>query len=312
MVLALVMGGVTTTASQETAKKFYLLGGNLGHPWWKEHFDGIQVASDWLGIKVEIVGPPPTDAIATEQVALMEELIAKPDTAGIMMVAFDTTVFDDVAKRAMEAGIPVITLNGDLDNTTMRHGFVGTGNYDYGVSAARMMMAKYPDGAKIGVVAFIEHQLHRDRLRGFQETLEATGKAYEFYEPVNDNASMDGAYNGTLNLLEAHPDIQVIYSGDAFAEGVAQAVKDQGLTGQIDVVGGDRADSLLQAIQNGDVMGTIVQDTFAEGFFGVLYMYLSHEGIVDREGGRWALPNNTYTQSFTVTKDNVDFFLTGQ
>ena len=117
-------------------------------------------------------------------------------------------------------------------------------------------------------------------------TLEASGRAYEFLEPVDDRASMDGAYNGALNLIEAHPDMDIIYSGDAFAEGVANAVNDMGLVDSIDVVGGDRADSLLQAIKDGNVMGTIAQDTFAEGFFGVVYMYVAAEGIVvAREGG---------------------------
>ena len=122
---------------------------------------------------------------------------------------------------------------------------------------------------------------------------------------------MDGAYNGALNLIEAHPDMDIIYSGDAFAEGVANAVKDMGLVDSIDVVGGDRADSLLQAIKDGDVMGTIAQDTFAEGFFGVVYMYVAAEGIVAREGGRIALPNTVITKSFTVTAETVDFFLEG-
>jgi hypothetical protein len=59
-------------------------------------------------------------------------------------------------------------------------------------------------------------------------------------------------------------------------------------------------------------MGTVAQDTFEEGFFGVLYMYVAHEGLVTREGGRLALPDTTYTQSFTITADNVDFFMGGE
>ena len=120
---------------------------------------------------------------------------------------------------------------------------------------------------------------------------------------------MDGAYNGALNLIEANPDMDIIYSGDAFAEGVANAVNDMGLIDSIDVVGGDRADSLLQDIKDGNVMGTIAQDTFAEGFFGVLYMYVARQGLVSQEGGRLALPDTSITQSFTITAETVDFFL---
>ena len=290
---------------------YYMVGGNLGHPWWKQHFDGIEAAADWLGINVEIVGPPPTDGIALEQIKLLEEIVAKPDTKGIMMIGFDVTLIPEVSKQAMAAGIPFIQFNGDLIDRSARHAFVGTGDFAFGESAAQLVLDRYPDGAKIGVVAFISAQQHRDRLHGFQTTLEASGRAYEFLEPVDDRASMDGAYNGALNLIEAHPDMDIIYSGDAFAEGVANAVKDMGLVDSIDVVGGDRADSLLQAIKDGDVMGTIAQDTFAEGFFGVVYMYVAAEGIVAREGGRIALPNTVITKSFTVTAETVDFFLEG-
>jgi hypothetical protein len=41
-------------------------------------------------------------------------------------------------------------------------------------------------------------------------------------------------------------------------------------------------------------------------------MYVAHEGLVSREGGRLALPDTTLTQSFTITADNVDFFMSGE
>jgi ABC-type sugar transport system substrate-binding protein len=324
LVLSLVLGAAATVGAQDSSEDtYYMIGGNLGHPWWKQHFEGIEAAAEWLGINVEIVGPPPTDGIALEQIKLFEEIVAKENTAGIMMIGFDVTLIPEVSRQAMAAGIPFIQFNGDLIDRSARHAFVGTGDYAFGESAAQLVLDRYPDGAKIGVVdrypdgakigvvAFISAQQHRDRLHGFRETLEASGRDYQFLEPVDDRASMDGAYNGTLNLIEANPDMDIIYSGDAFAEGVANAVKDMGLTGTIDVVGGDRADSLLQAIKDGDVMGTIAQDTFAEGFFGVVFMYVASEGLVAREGGRIALPNTVITNSFTITADTVDFFLEG-
>ena len=310
LVLSLVLGAAATIGAQDSSEDtYYMIGGNLGHPWWKQHFEGIEAAAEWLGINVEIVGPPPTDGIALEQIKLFEEIVAKENTAGIMMIGFDVTLIPEVSRQAMAAGIPFIQFNGDLIDRSARHAFVGTGDYAFGESAAQLVLERYPDGAKIGVVAFISAQQHRDRLQGFRETLEASGRPYEFLEPVDDRASMEGAYNGALNLIEANPDMNIIYSGDAFAEGVANAVNDMGLVGSIDVVGGDRADSLLQAIKDGNVMGTIAQDTFAEGFFGVLYMYVAHEGLVSQEGGRIALPNTSLTQSFTITAETVDFFL---
>ena len=310
LIMSLVSGAVAIVGAQDSSEDtYYMIGGNLGHPWWKQHFEGIEVAAEWLGINVEIVGPPPTDGIALEQIKLFEEIVAKPNTAGIMMIGFDVTLIPEVSRQAMAAGIPFIQFNGDLIDRSARHAFVGTGDFAFGESAAQLVLDRYPDGAKIGVVAFISAQQHRDRLQGFRETLEASGLPYEFVEPVDDRASMDGAYNGTLNLIEANPDMDIIYSGDAFAEGVANAVNDMGLVDNIDVVGGDRADSLLQAIKDGNVMGTIAQDTFAEGFFGVLYMYVARQGLVSQEGGRLALPDTSITQSFTVTAETVDFFL---
>ena len=293
LVLSLLIGAVASVGAQGSDEDvYYMIGGNLGHPWWKQHFEGIEVAAEWLGINVEIVGPPPTDGIALEQIKLFEEIVAKPNTAGIMMIGFDVTLIPEVSKQAMAAGIPFVQFNGDLLDKSARHAFVGTGDFAFGESAAQLVLDRYPDGAKIGVVAFISAQQHRDRLNGFRTTLEASGRDYQFLEPVDDRASMDGAYNGALNLIEANPDMDIIYSGDAFAEGVANAVNDMGLVDSIDVVGGDRADSLLQAIKDGNVMGTIAQDTFAEGFFGVLYMYVARQGLVSQEGGRLALPTH--------------------
>ena len=63
LVFSLLIGAVAMVAAQDE-DVYYMVGGNLGHPWWKQHFEGIEVAAEWLGINVEIVGPPPTDGIA--------------------------------------------------------------------------------------------------------------------------------------------------------------------------------------------------------------------------------------------------------
>ena len=128
LVLSLLIGAVFTIGAQDE-DVYYMIGGNLGHPWWKQHFEGIEVAAEWLGINVEIVGPPPTDGIALEQIKLLEEIVAKPNTAGIMMIGFDVTLIPEVSKQAMAAGIPFIQFNGDLIDKSARHAFVGTGDF---------------------------------------------------------------------------------------------------------------------------------------------------------------------------------------
>ena len=152
-----------------------MIGGNLGHPWWKQHFDGIEAAADWLGINVEIVGPPPTDGIALEQIKLLEEIVAKPDTKGIMMIGFDVTLIPEVSKQAMAAGIPFVQFNGDLIDRSARHAFVGTGDFAYGESAAQLVLDRYPDGAKIGVVAFISAQQQSRPLARFPNDARSIG-----------------------------------------------------------------------------------------------------------------------------------------
>ena len=83
-------------------------------PFHAEGKAGWDAAAKALGVKASLVGPVASDV--QQQVTIIEQAIAKPTTAGILVYAVDYNALEPVLIKARQAGIPVINGNGDWTN----------------------------------------------------------------------------------------------------------------------------------------------------------------------------------------------------
>ncbi len=58
-----------------------------------------------------------------------------------------------------------------------------------------------------------------------------------------------------------------------------KVIKDQGLQGKVLAVGTDRTAEQLAAIKDGTVFATITQDTFAEEWTALYFLYWKYNGL---------------------------------
>src|SRR5438045_7847288 len=140
MVILVTAPGPLTVRAQKAAKadqEYLWVAANVAHPFYTEGKAGWDAAAKYLGVKAQLVGPVNPDV--QQQITIIEQAIAKPTTAGILIYSVNDDALEPVLMKAQAAGIPVITGNGELKNRAVRDAFVGTANTALGSAAADLV-----------------------------------------------------------------------------------------------------------------------------------------------------------------------------
>ena len=224
--------------AQETAKR---LGVNLTVQAAEREVDvdkQMQIIENLIqtGVKVLLVTPSGSKEIAPA--------IAKANKAGIRVVVVDTRVD---AKAAKDAGIHVDS-------------YVGSDNYEGGKIAGRYLVEATGGKANVGVLEGIPgHETGDERLRGFREALK-DAKGIKVVASQTANWERDQGFTVFQNMLEAHPEIDAVFSAnDMMALGAVEAIAASGKKGKIKVVGYDAVEDARKAIADGTIVASVAQ-----------------------------------------------------
>jgi ribose transport system substrate-binding protein len=197
----------------------------------------------------------------------------------IAISATDRDALVAPVRRAMQAGIPVTVFDSGLaidDYVT----FVATDNYGAGQTAARQLAALIGGKGNIGVIMQRPGgQSTTEREKGFSDTI---AKEYPEVRTADSQFGMgDPAISRSTaeNILTAHPNLVGLFaSAEASSIGAIQAIKVRGLGGKIKLVGFDFSDAHRQALQEGIMDATLVQDTYHIGYEAVRSLALKLGG----------------------------------
>lgn len=299
---AFAVVGVAGPLAAQTAKipvadqEYIWVAANVSHPFYAEGKAGWDAAAKMLGVKAQLVGPESPDV--QQQISLIEAAIVKPTTAGILVYSVNDDALEPVLKKAKEAGIPIISGNGDMKNHSARDAFVGTANSALGASAADLVGSALNGKGKVGIVSFATAQNHQERIQGFKDQIAAKFPEIEVVGIASHDGTPQNETTAAATFLQAHPDVNLLWTTDAGSGFVAQILKEQGLTGKVLAVGTDRTAEQLAAIAEGTVYATITQDTFAEEFTALNFLYWKFNGLS-------SIVDTSITKPAVITKDNV-------
>jgi ribose transport system substrate-binding protein len=297
--LVVALGGPATLAAAKVpvAQQEYIwVAANVSHPFYAVGKAGWDSAAKSLGVKATLIGPETPDV--QQQIALIEAAIAKPTTAGILIYSVNDDAIEPVLKKARDAGIPVISGNGEIKDHSARDSFVGTANSALGASAADLVGKALDGKGKVGIVSFITAQNHQERVQGFKDELKAKSPGIEVVGIASEDGTPQSETTAAATFLQAHPDVNLLWTTDAGSGFVAQVIKDQGLHGKVLAVGTDRTAEQLAAIKDGTVYATITQDTFAEEWTALYFLYWKFNDMS-------SISDTCITRPAVVTKDNV-------
>ena len=307
-------GAARARAMQED-QTYYMVTFVSGIDYWKDCYRGMQDAAEFLGVEAVYTGTPENDIIA--QVRVFEE-VAGQAPAGILATIINPDAFVSPIDTAIENGTPVVTFDADSP-ASGRFSFVGTGNYAAGATAARYLGPIVGSGT-VAIDSVAAQLNHVQRRQGFIDTLAA-----EFPDVVTSDELINDNENNTTvaaskmaATLQANPDIKGIFSTSASgAVGVGQAVREAGLSDQITIIGFDYDEGTLDLIDNGDINATLAQGTWQMGFWGMMFLYMAKNGMIQsvsdwQAAGISPLPPNVDTGVVVITADNTEFWRSGE
>ncbi|NND42596.1 MAG: substrate-binding domain-containing protein [Silicimonas sp.] len=235
----------------------------------------------------------------TKQTADVEAAIIS-GVDGLVISPIDSVAMAPAVTQAVEAGIPVITIDRRVDGVDGMLGHVGADNVKGGEAQGELIISLFPDGASIvNLQGQPGSSPAIDRNQGVHNALDGMSDKYVFVAEQTANFAREEGASVTeaiLAGLDSPPDV-IVAANDDMALGAMQVVQEQGL--DIAIIGFDALPEALAAIQAGTLTATIEQMPGGQSR-GALTAMLDHL----RNGGT---PDAvTLLTPIAITTDNID------
>ena len=282
--------------------------GNLDY--FYDHKLGMKLVGEHLGVRTEYIGPAEYDMAA--MVAAFEQVLAKPNLKGIVVVGFED-VLVPVINKAGTRGIPVVTVDADLP-ASKRMAFVGTGNFQAGQEGGRKLAALLGGKGKVALLTKSGQSNLEERIRGYKAAL-AASPGIQVVQVADTQSNAVIAAQAAAAVLERHKDLAGIACVEAAGGlGAATAVRERGLAGKVRIVAMDRGNDILNQIGAGVIDATVAQQTALMPFYAVQILYNCQNATVpissdNARAGVGGVPPVVDTGVILIDKSNYQLFL---
>ena len=287
-----------------------------GINWFNRMEEGVKRFGEENGVKASLVGPAQADA--AQQIPIIEDLIAQGVDA-LCVVPMDPAQLEPVLKKAMDAGIVVITHEAS-NQKNMNWDIEAFDNKAFG--AAHMDQIAGLTGSEGEYAVFVGSlgsQTHNEWADG---GIERQQEAYPNMTMVGDkNESFDDsqiAYEKAKEILKAYPEIMA-FQGSASTDvaGIGQAVEEAGLQDKIAVVGTGMPSNASGLLETGAIDGIAFWDPALAGYACNKLALMQIRGETIGDGIDLGIPgyeklmlvgdNVLYGDAaIRITKDNLD------
>ncbi len=290
-VAAIAVGAVAlagTAIAQDKKYTIALIPGLTTDAFYISMRKGAEAAAKAVGAELVFQGAPEFNPVL--QVPVLDAVIArKPDA--ILIAPTDKTQLVQPLKKAVDAGIPVVTVDT----------FIGTGKYqtgegdaDFPVSyvasdnvlggrmAARALASAVGGKGKVYVSNVKPGISTTDqREEGFKDEMKNFPDIQVLDTQYNDNDANKAA-SQLQSVIARNGDLVGVFGANLFsALGAANGVQQAGKTGAVKVVAFDAPTSIVDNLKTGLVDIAIAQHPAEIGYFGVMaaYAHLSGQSV---------------------------------
>jgi ribose transport system substrate-binding protein len=273
-------GGTTagTEASGDTAgggsapegMSIVYVPGLTGNPFYNTVACGAQNKADELGIDFSYQGAPEFDV--AKQSAIVSALVGeKPDA--IMISVTDPDAMIPPLKEAKDAGIDIIGIDGDLSDTSIMATNIQSDNLVGGALAAKSLVEAVGEdvgGDVIGISNDPGSPIGEQREQGFTDEL-AKYPAFKYLgTQYSKNAQAEAATIVSTTASSNDNLVGVYTMATNNTEGAVTGLREAGKTpDQVRIVGYDVSEPILQALEDGNITGLVVQYPYGAGQRGV-------------------------------------------
>jgi simple sugar transport system substrate-binding protein len=250
--------------------------GQASDPFWSVVKNGVDAAARDMRVSVEYQAPSTFDMVAMSQ--LIDAAIAtEPD--GLVVSIPDPDALSPSIQTAVEAGIPVISINSGSDVAeelgVLAH--VGQTEYEAGLGAGQRLV----DAGATNVLCVNQEvgNVALDlRCQGVTDAVEAAGGTVSVL--AVDLADPTGSASRIGAALSEDETIDAIFTlGPTGAAPALQVLEQEGLLGEILVATFDLSPEVLEAIRDGNMLFAIDQQQYTQGYLAIVYMTLFLENL---------------------------------
>jgi ribose transport system substrate-binding protein len=200
---------------------------------------GLETKAEEIGLEVEVIGKAPATLTDAEgQIKIIEDFITS-EVDYIWLVPVSVEAAPPMIEAANKAGIPIFISHSlePYDPPLEVFSYVGTDFMKTGTNVGNWVVDNYGCDLKFAVVRGAAGQYDTWRVESAVEVLEDKCPNMEIIKSDYTDWYTENALNETATLLEAHPDIDLIYAPAApITLGVVEAVEVAGLTESVDVL----------------------------------------------------------------------------
>jgi ribose transport system substrate-binding protein len=228
--------------------------------------DGAEAYGKEIGVNVTIQN---ADLDTATQISQMQTAIAN-GADGILLQSVEADGVVPAVQQANNAGIPVVAVNSGVGDGAEIVTYVGVDQVDYGKGLGQLAAQALPDGGKVAIIqGVVGNPVEVDRTTGINEAVEAAGNL-EVIATVSDSWSNDENLAAVQDLLTKYPAGQIdaviaegpeIYVGAQYAHSIGRD--------DVKFIAGDFPVQVRDAIEAGQIYGTVLQDGAQQGAAGV-------------------------------------------
>ena len=240
--------------------------GQANDPFWSVVKNGVAAAGKDMAVKVEYRAPETFDMVAMSQLI---DAAVNQKPSGLIVSIPDASALAPSIKKAVAAGIPVISMNSGSDVSkslgALLH--VGQNEFDAGKAAGAKLRAM---GGKVGLC--VNHEVGNVsldlRCKGFADGF--GGKVTVL--PVSNEPSEVAAKVKAALSSNADVDTVLALGAGTGGEGSLAGIKAAGKSGKINVASFDLSAGFLKAVAAGEAAFCIDQQQFLQGYLPVVFL----------------------------------------
>lgn len=269
-------------------------------PAWLSIKKGIEKASEEFNVAVEINGLNTPDE---DELYKYLDIAIASKVDGIATYVWDEYQTGVLIDRAMEQGIPVVTIGTDAKESK-RVAFVGENKYDSGVQVGRMIAAA--TGEK-GETVILDDSKQSSEVMAQNLMILGVRDALKQYPKIHittiryDNSDFIGIEDAVSTLIKSNPKLStIVCTSEEDTSIVAEILIDLNKVGY-NIIGYGDSPEILRYIERGVAFGTVQVDHEQMGYDTI-------KALVDiKKHGRTSAYFNVDT--FPITRKNVSEYL---
>jgi inositol transport system substrate-binding protein len=231
---------------------------NLSEPFFIAMRREMQSDAATLNVDLSVVDGQSNSA---KQTADVEAAIAS-GAEGIILAPTDVNALVPAVESVLKAGIPIVTVDRRVENTSAVVPHVGADNLAGGRSMAQWVIENFPGGAHIVLITGQPGSSSAiDRTRGIEVAFRSVGPQYQIVAEQSANWQREAGLTVTQNILTSLgtqvPQV-ILCEDDDMALGALEALRASGISG-VKVLGFNATPEALARVRDGEMAATVEQ-----------------------------------------------------